>query len=247
MLTVFLVFIVSVVGTFLSVISGGGASLITIPMFLSFGMPAQLAISVNKLSGVFSMPISAYIYLKGKKINWVFLLVFSLVGLVGSYFGAVFVIKTDQGILEKIMGVIILFFAVYTYFKKDLGIKEKKVHSHLLKLVSYPVALLMGFYESIMGTGLGIAFSILTFYTRGFALIEALGYYYAIAFFWVAFAAGFYVYHGYYDLWYMVSAILGSMIGSYFGSRYAKLKGNKFIKTVFVAIGVVLGLKLLLF
>jgi len=247
MLTVFFVFLVSIIGAFLSVISGGGTSLVTIPIFLSLGMSAQLAIAVNKLSGVFFMPISAYNYLKGKKINWGFLLAFSFVGLIGSYFGAVFVINTDQEVLKNIMGVIILFFAIYTYFKKDLGVVEKKVESGFLKWISYPVALLMGFYESIMGTGNGIAFSILSFYTRGFALIEALGYYFAIGFFWVTFAAGFYIYHGYYNFWFMVSAILGSMIGSYSGSRYAKLKGNKFIKTVFVAIGVVLGLKLVLF
>jgi len=44
----------------------------------------------------------------------------------------------------------------------------------------------------------------------------------------------------------IVPAILGSVPGAYIGSKYARYKGNGFIKIVFLVIGGFLGLKLTL-
>jgi uncharacterized protein len=241
-----IVFVASLVATLLSSMSGGGASIISLPVFLWAGISLPLSIAAHKLCAVFWTPISAYNYLKDRKIDWRFLLSFAAVGLIGAYFGVQFVLSINEEILRTVIGVIILGFVIYTYFKKDLGLKEKKEKSKLKRILAYPISIIMGFYESIMGSGNGIAFAALTFHTRGFDFIDALGYYFGIAFFWVSFATVLYVQKGYYDFGIMLAAVLGSVIGSYAGSRYAKFKGNKFIKTVFMIVGAILGLKLIL-
>jgi len=43
----------------------------------------------------------------------------------------------------------------------------------------------------------------------------------------------------------MIFATIGSISGGFIGSRFAKNKGNKFIKILFMIIGGVLGIKLL--
>ncbi|MBT3865342.1 sulfite exporter TauE/SafE family protein [Candidatus Peregrinibacteria bacterium] len=246
MQTILIVFVSSLIATFLSVMSGGGASTITLPVFLWTGMSLPLAIAVHKVCAIFWTPISAYNYLKDRKINWGFLLVFAAIGLVGAYLGVQFVLKIDESVVRPAIGVIILTLVAYTYFKKDLGIKEKKVNSKIKKILAYPTAIIMGFYESVFGAGNGIVFTAVTFHSRGFDFINALGYYFAVAFFWASFASVLYIQKGYFDLGIMSAAILGSTIGSYAGSKYAKLKGNKFIKTIFIIIGGLLGVKLIL-
>ena len=241
-----IVLISSALAAFLSAMSGGGASIITLPVFMWTGMSLPLAIAVNKVSALFWTPVSAYSYLKGRKINWGFLFLFAFVGLIGAYFGVQFVLGIDEELLKFVIGIIIFGLVIYTYFKKDLGLKEKDEKSTLKKILTYPFALLMGFYESIVGSGNGIAFAVLTFHTRGFDFIDALGYYFGIAFFWVGFATLLYAQKGFFDFWIMLVAVIGSIIGSYAGSRYAKFKGNRFIKMIFIAIGAVLGLKLML-
>lgn len=246
MADILIIFGASLIATLLSVMSGGGASIISLPIFLWTGMSLPLAVATHKVCAAFWTPISAYNYLKGKKIDWWFLFLFAGLGLIGAYFGVKFVISFDQVLLKKIIGGIIVFFAVFTFFKKDLGLKEMVVKSKIKRLSSYPAALIMGFYESIIGSGNGIAFAILTFYSRGFDFVSALGYYFGVAFFWVTFAAIIYVWDGYFDLGIMLAAILGSVIGSYIGSKYAAYKGDRFIKNIFVIVGVLLGLKLVL-
>lgn len=244
--TFIIVFSSSLIATILSSMSGGGASTISLPIFLWAGISLPLSIAAHKICAAFWTPISAYSYLKDKKIDWRFLLLFAAIGLIGAYFGVQFVLTIDEKLLKLIIGLIIFSFALYTYFKKDLGLKEKQVKSKIKRAISYLAALIMGFYESIIGSGNGIVFAVLTFYTRGFDFISALGYYFAVAFFWVSFATILYIQKGYFDFWIMLAAILGSVIGSYIGSRYAKYKGNKFIKILFITIGIILGIKLML-
>lgn len=241
-----IIFFTTLVATFLSALSGGGASIINLPVFLSLGMSFPLATAVQKISSAFWVLPAAYNYLHDRKVAWAFLILFSLLGLVGVYVGVLFVLAVPQRTLELIVGVIILALVTYTYFKKDLGMGATKVYPKMRQMLAYPGALLMGFYESIFGAGNGILFVIIGFFTRGFDFVAALGYYFAAAFLWCVFAAALFIQKGYFDLPVMVAAVAGSLIGAWLGSKLGKLKGNSFIRLVFLIVGLVLGVKLLL-
>ncbi len=241
-----IVFVISLVASLLSSMSGGGTNIITFPVFLSLDISIPLALSISSLNGAFWVLPASRNYLKGRKIDWKFLIIFSLIGLIGCYFGVKFVLGISQRTFEIIVGPLIIFLVAYTYFKKDLGLDEHRVYSKTRQMLAYPFALILGFYENIFGSGNGILFSIVSFYTKGFDFIHALGHYYAISFTWCLFGAILFIRHGFYDVKLMFIAVTGSVIGAYLGSKYAKYKGNKFIKLVFVIVGGILGLKLLL-
>ncbi|MFA5854668.1 MAG: sulfite exporter TauE/SafE family protein [Candidatus Gracilibacteria bacterium] len=241
-----IIFAVSLLATILSTISGGGSGIISLPVFLWLGISLPLSIAIQKVNAIFFTPIPAYNYLKGKKIDWTFLLLFAFIGLIGVYAGVNILLAVDKILMQRAIGLIIFAFAIFVFLKKDFGMKERTESSKIKRAASYFAALIMGFYESLMGSGNGIAFTALTYYTRGFDFIHAMGYYFAIAFFWCTFTAILYIQKGYFDFWMMLASILGAMIGAQIGSKYARYKGNKFIKTVFTVVGVVLGLKLFL-
>jgi len=241
-----IIFITALVATALSSMSGGGASVINVPVLLWLGIPFPLTMAAQKVSSSFWVLPAAYNYLKGRKINWLFLVVFSSIGLIGSYLGVLVVIKTDQRMMELAVGILILLLVAFTYFKKEAGLVEHKVYSKARRAIAYPFALVLGFYESIFGSGNGILMAIITFYTRGFDLIDALGHYFAVAFVWVVFAAWLLIAKGYFSWSVIIPMVIGSLIGGYVGSRYAKYKGNKFVKIMFVIFGGILGVKLLL-
>jgi len=245
MVTFFIIFITSLIATALSSMSGGGASVINIPVLLSLGIPFPMATAAQKVSSSFWVLPASYNYLKDRKVDWRFLLLFSTIGLIGVYAGVAVIMQTNQRLLQIIIGILILLLVAYTYFKKDVGLDEKKVYSKLRRSIAYVFALILGFYESFFGSGNGIMFSIVTLKTRGFDFVDALGYYFSIAFPWCVFAAGLLIYKGNFSWAIMTPIVLGSLIGGQIGSRYAKYKGNKFIKLMFVIIGSILGIKLL--
>jgi hypothetical protein len=241
-----IIFITAVIATSLSSMSGGGASVINIPVMLWLGIPFPVATAAQKVSSTFWVLPASYNYLNGRKINWPFLIIFSLIGLVGTYLGVIIVIQTNQRFMEIIVGLLIISLVLYTYLKKDIGLSEHKIYSKFRQYLAYPFSLLLGFYESIFGSGNGIMFAIVTFYTRGFDFVDALGYYYSVAFLWCAFASFLLIAKGYFSLNVIIPILIGSIIGGYIGSKYARYKGNKFIKIVFMAVGSILGFKLLI-
>jgi len=241
-----IIFAITFVATLLSSMSGGGAGIIVYPALLAMGIPYPMVSAVSAVnSAVWVLPASKN-YLKGRVINWPLIITFSSIGLIGCYLGVLFVTSINQRILEICVGVIILFLVGYTYFKKDLGLTEHKVYSRARQAIAYPFTLILGFYETVFGSGNGILFTMVTFYTKGFDFIDGLGHYYAISFSWALFAAILFIQKGYFNFQMMFFAALGSVLGGFLGSHYAKKKGNKFIKILFVIIGSILGLKLLL-
>ncbi|MFO7729322.1 MAG: sulfite exporter TauE/SafE family protein [Spirochaetia bacterium] len=240
-----MIFFASFGATMLSVMSGGGASVISLPIFLWAGVPLPTALSTHKICAMFWTPVSAWNYLRKGRIEWGFLLIFAAFGLAGAYFGVQFVVHIDQQVLEPIIGGFILLLVVYTYLHKDLGLHYRPAKGTMVRWFSYLAAVVMGFYESILGSGNGIVFTALSCRIRGFDFISALGHYFAVAFFWVAFSSFLYIEKGFFDLTVAISAVLGSLLGGYFGSRYARYRGNRFVKSIFIVVGLVLGIKML--
>lgn len=240
------IFIAAIIATAVSAMSGGGSSIIAVPVFLSMGIPLPMAVAMQSISGAFWVLPSAYNYLKGRRIDWTFLFLFAGIGTIGSYFGALAITSINQRLLTIIVGILILFLVGFMSYQRNMGLKEKPVRSKLRGKMAYILSFPMGFYEGFFGSGNGIFFTLVTSYTRGFDFIDALGYYYAVAFPWVVVGALVLISKGYFNLSLMIPAVLGSLIGGYIGSKYARLKGNKFIKIAFTIIGIILGLKLLL-
>src|SRR5689334_18161822 len=99
-----LIFLAAIIATTVSAMSGGGSSIIAVPIFLSMGIPLPMAVAIQSLSGAFWVLPSAFNYLKGRKIDWHFLLTFAAIGTVGSVFGALVITSVNQRVLTSIVG-----------------------------------------------------------------------------------------------------------------------------------------------
>ena len=147
--------------------------------------------------------------------------------------------------MQKVFGCFILGLVALAYFKKDFGLHKKEPKYNRFQSALF--ALPLGFYEAFFGSGNGIFTSAVLTTVRGFALLEALGYYYLVAFAWCVFSSCLFISAGHYDLSLIIPAIFGSVAGAQLGSRIGKKYGSTFVKTAFMLIGTVLGCKLLLF
>ena len=242
-----IIFITAFISTVLSSMSGAGASIISVPVFLALGISLPATVAINQISGAFWVLPAARNYLKGKKVHWLFLALFCIIGIAGVITGVSVAININQRLLSTVIGYIIVLLVFYAYFNKSLGLKDtNKIYSPFRRFLAYPVAFLLGFYEAVFGSGNGILFTVTTFYTRGFDFVEALGHYYLVVFFWVIVAATLYGIHGYVNISYVIPSVLGGIAGGYIGSKYARHKGNKFIKLLFLILGSLLGVKLIM-
>ncbi len=244
-LTIVGVLIVSFFATLLSSMSGGGSSIIAIPLFLQMGIPFLLATAIQKVSAIFWVLPASRNYLKQRRVDWQFLILFATIGLLGVLFGIILLIKITERSAQVLIGAIIIAVVAWVFFNKQFGM-HKHTPSKLKKQLAYVCAAPIGFYEAIFGSGNGVIFSLVGVKLRGMELTEALGYYFAAAFPWVILAAGILISNGQWNVPYMIAGTIGSVAGGHLGSKFARYKGNAFVKAVFCITGFVLGLKLIL-
>lgn len=239
-----LIALIAFLATLISAMSGGGSSMITTPAWIMLGFPLPVAIASNTVNGSVWTIIAARTYLRGHNIDWRLVCMFITAGLLGAFAGTKVITLGDAHVLQRVFGACITLLVVMAYLKKDFGLnaREPRFNRWQTSLFALP----LGFYEAFFGSGNGIFTSAVLTSSRGFVLLEALGYYYMVACVWCIFASCIYVSAGHYDLKLMLPAILGSVAGAKLGSSIGKKHGSKFVKNVFMAIGGLLGLKLLL-
>jgi len=239
-----LIFLIGFTAAFVSSMSGCGSGLITLPswLFLGFSLPAALV--CDKINACVWTVFAARNYLRRQHIQWPFMLLMSALGILGAISAAYVVISVDEFILRRIIGAIILVVVVFLCFDKEFGLQQTKTRE--TNMAASLLGLPLGFYEAFFGAGNGIFASIALTKLNKFSLVIALGYYYAMAFIWSLFAAGVLVRSGHFELKLVVTASLGAGLGGYWGSRIGSAKGSVFVRKLFIALGVIFGVKLLL-
>jgi uncharacterized membrane protein YfcA len=235
---------VAFAASLLSSMSGAGAAILTTPVWLALGFPLPAVIASNQLNGAAWTPIAARNYLKGATADWALIRIMIPVGMAGALAGTFIVRGADAGILQRVIGAIILLLVLLVAFHPELGRTEGR--PLLSRRATGALAFPIGMYESFFGSGNGLFTSVLLAKTRGMPLLTALGTYYAIAFFLNSFAVAVYSAAGHADGRLMVPSTAGSVLGAYLGSRIGRRKGHGLVRALFLAVGGALGAKLAL-
>ncbi|GAK56410.1 inner membrane protein YfcA [Candidatus Vecturithrix granuli] len=238
-----LIFCIAFLATLTGSISGGSTSMVTIPIWLMFGVPLPVAVGSEKLNTSFWVGCAAYNYLRSRPIDWRLLTGLSLCGLFGVYWGTRVTISVNSEILKPCIGVILFLLVIFTALRPRLGVLSKP--PTLGRLLTGVFGLPLGFYEGFFGSGNSIFTSIVLCQTRGHDLLQALGHYYILAWMWSVFAAIRYIHQGYYALWLVSASIPGAILGGYVGSRLGSKRGAVFVKRMFLVVGAIFSLKLL--
>jgi uncharacterized membrane protein YfcA len=235
---------ISFVATLVSSMCGGGSGLITTPVWIFLGFPLPVVIATNNINGSAWTLFAARTYLRGYEIDRRLLLGLISCGLVGAYCGAQVIIRADPKTVERIIGFLVLAIVLLTVCNRGFGVAPgcPRLRKSLTSLAALP----LGFYEAFFGSGNGLFTSAMLTCTRGFVLLQALGYYYILAFFWCTFSAMVYIHGGHWNPALVVPSCIGSILGALVGSKIGARQGAPFIKGMFAVVGTLLGLKLLL-
>ena len=231
-------------GSFIDSIAGGGG-LITLPAYMASGLPPHLALGTNKMSGLFSSIGSSINYARSGKVNWTlmkYLLPFSFTG---AFIGVKAVIKTSAEYISYIVFVALVLVFLYTLFNKKIGQENEFEGLTKKNLIQGAImALVIGFYNGFLGPGTGsfLAFFLIKIFKYDFIngngnarILNLAGN-----------ITGFLVFlaNGKILLNYGIPISIVMFLGAQCGSHCAILKGNKFIKPIFLIVTVLTILKM---
>jgi len=224
----------------------GGGGLIQLPALFVF-LPANLAASVplvfgtNKLSSLCGTSMALLQYARRVKIPWRSILPAGIAAFAFSALGARIVQLVHSDFLKPLVLVLLTGVAIYTYRQKTLG------HLHAPKFLAnhergfaVVVGVAIGFYDGFFGPGTG-SFLIFIFiglfgfdFLTASASAKAINFATNLAAVIVLAANGCVLYE------YALPMGLCNVVGALLGARLAILKGNRFVRVLFLALVVIM-------
>jgi uncharacterized membrane protein YfcA len=235
--TLILLCIVAFFAGFVDAIVGGGG-LIQTPagLILLPNEPVARVIGSLKVPAFTGTFFAARNYLKLVKIPFPRLLLFTSVAFIAAFIGSYCLTNMSNQFMKPVLIVVLLIIALYTYFKKDLGLKAafKEVQFPWYKGVAICVGL--GFYDGFIGPGAGALLVLAFIGSLGFDFLQANAH---------AKVVNLATNLGSIFLFVLKGSILWSIalpmafcnaLGGILGSKMAIKKGNKFIRTLFLLV-----------
>ena len=209
-------------------ISGGGG-LISLPAYFAVGFPPHIALGTNKLSAFLSTFASAFKFWKAKKVNVEIVSKLFVFSLAGAVLGVKTAVSIDSKYFKPIsFGILIL---VFLYALKTI-------------LLGKIMAFCLGFYDGFLGPGTAafLMFCLIKIFKLDFSSASGNTKILNLSSNFASLVV--FAFLGKLNWVYGLSIAVVMTFGAIIGSKLAILKGNKFIKPVFLVVTIVLILKM---
>ncbi len=237
--------LLSIVISFFTNISGG-AALLYIPALIFFGLPPSVAVATNRFSSL-GPQVSLYQFAKSKKVVYKLAFPLAFFATIGSLIGAHLLLKIDENLLQKIVGISIILFGFLAILKKDLGVEKKDIQiSRKRYILGYILSFLLGIYIGFFGAASATFLSWLLILLFGLTFVESAGTRTIIDLPVVIIATIVFILNGRINYLYGWGLLIGRAIGAHFGAGFAIRHGEKYARVIFVIIALISGIKLLL-
>jgi uncharacterized membrane protein YfcA len=232
----------SLLAGFIDAVVGGGG-LIQFPAFMILFPNSSIptAFGTNKIAGLSGTSIAAVQYSKRVTFNWKLLLITAFSSFVFSFIGAKLVTRIDVNILKPFIFFMLIAIAIYTFKKKDFGAYSTKVLTDKKKyFFGFLLGIIIGFYDGFLGPGTG-SFLVLGFVALlGFEFLEASAYAKIINCITNISALYVFISQGNYIIEIAIIMAISNISGSIIGTRMAILKGNQFIRKLFLFVVIIM-------
>ena len=223
-----------------SVVGGGGliqlpALFLCLPPTLAGSIPAVLG--TNKMSSICGTAMAVVQYARRIPIHWPSMLPAAGAAFVFSFLGALGVTLLKPELLRPLVFGLLVAVALFTFANRNLGERHApRLGAHRERLLGIGLGVGIGFYDGFFGPGTG-SFLIFAFVGWfGFDFLTASASAKVINFATNLAAVGYFAVTGH-VLWrYALPMAVCNVLGSLLGTRLAILRGNRFIRALFLVV-----------
>ena len=228
----------------------GGGGLIQVPALLIFLPPDKAAViasvlGTNKLSSICGTSIALVQYARKVPFHWPTLGPAAPAAFICSYLGARSVSALDPAVLRPVILGLLIGVAIYTFQQKSFGAVQRAPLSVQLQFwAGLGIGALIGFYDGFFGPGTGsfLIFAFVGLFGLDFLTAAANA---KLVNFATNLSAVVYFAWSKQIYWeYALVMAVCNILGAAFGARLAILKGNLFVRRLFLLIIALLILRL---
>lgn len=232
---------------FINTIAGSG-SLITLPLLMFVGLPANVANGTNRIAILMQNIVGVTSFKKQKILETKSSAYLIVPAVIGSIIGANLAIDLDENLMRKAIAFLLIVMFFIILLKPDQWIKGQagKI-SRKPSTVQIIVFFCIGLYGGFIQAGVGFFLLAGLVLSVGYDLLKANALKLLIVLVYTPFALFVFMYNHQinYELGFVLA--IGNMIGAYIASKYASRIGNAVIRYILLIIILLSALKLLNF
>ena len=230
-----IVIVLLISGTAVGIINtlAGGGSIITMTMFMAFGLPINVANGTNRVAVLMQNLAATVTFIRKKSFNINHGLLLSLPVILGNIAGSFVASYINEWIFKICFGVILL--VVMIYLLLDTRIKLKAGNNVDIKPLHYLWFFLIGFYGGYIYIGIGYLILAVALWVMRIDIVTANAIKGFVILLATPFSLAVFMITGNVDYKFGLIHGLGNMIGSFLASHYMTNWGTSFIK-IFMAV-----------
>jgi len=221
---------------FINTLAGSG-SLITLPLLMYIGLPANVANGTNRVAIMLQSIVGAGSFRQQKIIQFREGIWLSIPAVAGSVIGAILAVDLNEQMMRKAIGVLMIVMFFLIILKPEAWIKG---HANQVKskptfwqiLIFFGIGLYGGFIQA------GVGFFLLAGLVigAGFNVMKANAFKNLIVALYTPFALIVFIINNQVNWVIGLTLALGNMLGAFVAARVAVTRGTKFIRIVLLVV-----------
>jgi len=229
---------------FINTLAGGG-TVISLSVFMFFGLPPLVANGTNRIAIIFQNATAAAYFQKNKLIDWHKIFHFAVPVVLGSLTGAAIAGLISNKLFLYIFAAVVILFGITMIFNPDRFIYERTdLVKRKVSVWQYLIYFLIGIYGGFVHVGIGYLFLAILVLGNGYDLLKANVIKCVLILFYVPFSLLIYSMQDNVCWSFGLIHAIGNIIGAWLAARLAIKKGAPFIRYIVMVLIVIVILQL---
>ncbi len=229
---------------FINTVAGSG-SLITLPLLMALGLPANVANGTNRIGILLQNAVGTASFRSKGVLDFRTSMKLVIPAVIGSIIGARIAVDLNEETMERTIGGLLLFMFFIVLWRPSKWLKEKQGTPPVPYWVQAVIFFAIGIYGGFIQAGVGFFLLAALVLGAGYDLVRANAIKVLIVLLYTPVALAFFIYHHQVNFVYGLVLAAGSMAGAWIGARVAVQWGARFVRYVLLATVFIASVKLL--
>ena len=229
---------------FINILAGSG-SLLTLPLLMFLGLPANVANGTNRIAILLQNVVGITSFKKQKVLSFREGLILGIPAVLGSLIGAKLALNLNDDIMTKTIGglLVVMFFLVV--FKPNRWLESHEGNPPLKPVLKAVIFFIIGIYGGFIQAGVGFFLLGGLVLGAGYELVKANALKIFIVFLYTPFALVIFIINDQVDYKLGLILAVGNMLGAFVASRVAVKWGPRLVRYILLIVLAFASLNLL--
>ncbi|WP_167615123.1 sulfite exporter TauE/SafE family protein [Maribellus sediminis] len=225
--------------------TAGGGSMLTLPLLMFLGLPANVANGTNRVAILLQNVIGVQTFRKKQVLELKTDYKLAIPAIIGSIIGALVAVEINVELLKNIIAGLMVLLLLVVVLKPDVWIRER-AGSTLAKptVLQYIIFFFIGLYGGFIQMGVGFFLLAGLVLGCGQDLVRANAIKVFIVLIYTVFSLGIFIYNKQVDILAGLILAAGNMFGAWLGVNFTVKGGAKYVRYVLILAMIIVILNL---